>query len=138
MKECLHCKKQYEPKRAHSKFCSTSCRVMYNRNHPKETVSKFQMQVLYNNILAAVDSINAKNGQPEAFVGVFKPETSQSGNSGLIENEAKEPTFKELMNGMANIHFADDKNDYALKIQTNKSITEKERQILLSSLFYKS
>lgn len=36
MKECLNCKKEYEPKRDTSKFCSVSCRVLYNRGKPKQ------------------------------------------------------------------------------------------------------
>ena len=48
-----------------------------------------------------------------------------------------EPTYQELMEGMVNIHFMDDKNDYALKIQSAKNLKPKERERLLSSLFYK-
>lgn len=135
MKACLNCQKSYQSKRDTSKFCSDKCRVAYNRKHPQAGVSKFQMQVLYNNILAAVDSINAKNGQPEAFAGVLKTDRVKGSN---ISADPKEPNFKELMNGMANIHFADEKDEYAQKIRSNKTISEKERQILLSSLFYKS
>lgn len=32
MGECCQCKKQYESKRGTSKFCSSKCRVAYNRN----------------------------------------------------------------------------------------------------------
>lgn len=35
MKNCLNCNKEYENKRAASKFCSVSCRVLYNRKNPK-------------------------------------------------------------------------------------------------------
>lgn len=73
MNECLNCKKEYEAKRPHSKFCSVKCRVMYNRKNPKEGVSKVQMQVLYNSILEVVNRINMGNGQPEAIAAVFKP-----------------------------------------------------------------
>jgi hypothetical protein len=36
MKECLNCQKEYEAKRETSKFCSVSCRVLYNRKNPKK------------------------------------------------------------------------------------------------------
>ena len=29
---CLHCKKEFKPKRATSKYCSASCRLQYFRN----------------------------------------------------------------------------------------------------------
>ncbi|MEY2702606.1 MAG: hypothetical protein RLY43_1242 [Bacteroidota bacterium] len=31
-KECIHCKAKFEAKKNTAKFCSDSCRVMYNRN----------------------------------------------------------------------------------------------------------
>ena len=31
MNKCLQCGKEYEPIRATSKFCSTNCRIKYNR-----------------------------------------------------------------------------------------------------------
>lgn len=29
---CLYCKQSFEPKRSDAKFCSTKCRVAFNRN----------------------------------------------------------------------------------------------------------
>jgi len=77
MKECLNCKKEYEPKRDSSKFCSTSCRVRWYQKHSKgkSKVTTMDMQELYNAVLSAVNSINAKNGQPPASLHVFVPET---------------------------------------------------------------
>lgn len=58
MKECLWCKKEYEPKKDTSKFCSTSCRVMYNRKYGKKNqVTAIQVQVLYNAFLEAIGKI---------------------------------------------------------------------------------
>jgi hypothetical protein len=36
MKECLFCKKYFNPKKAHAKFCSDKCRVYFNRTKPKK------------------------------------------------------------------------------------------------------
>lgn len=33
MKECLHCKKKFQEKKDTAKYCSDSCRVMFNRKH---------------------------------------------------------------------------------------------------------
>jgi hypothetical protein len=74
MKQCLNCNKEYEAKREASKFCSTSCRVMWNRAQPKgkNKVTQMDMQELYNAVLGAINSINTKNGQPEAVAFVFE------------------------------------------------------------------
>lgn len=57
MKDCLNCQKEYENKREASKFCSTKCRVMWNRKNPSDKVTKVQMQVLYNEIMNRLDKI---------------------------------------------------------------------------------
>lgn len=61
MKECLWCKKEYPNKRETSKFCSTSCRVMFSRKHggKKDKVSQTQLQVLYNALLEKVGELKA-------------------------------------------------------------------------------
>lgn len=66
MKECLHCSKGFEPKKPTRKFCSDSCRVMYNRKHGKKgEIKPFQMQVMYNQIMEAVAKINESKSLPE-------------------------------------------------------------------------
>lgn len=79
MKECLWCKEQYENKRESSKFCSTSCRVMWNKKYGKKKgqVGVDELQSLYNSILTAVNSINTKNGQPPAVTAVINPLTPE-------------------------------------------------------------
>lgn len=53
---CLRCDQEFESKRPTAKFCSAKCRVAYNRAHPKTNgqVTKLQLQILYNEILALV------------------------------------------------------------------------------------
>lgn len=91
MKECLWCKKEYEPKKETSKFCSTSCRVMWNRKYGKKKnqVTSDQLQELYNSVLAAVNAINALNDQPPAFASVIVPEPSKTS---FMQNEP--PSFE--------------------------------------------
>lgn len=131
MKECLHCKKEYEPKRAHSKFCSTSCRVMYNRNHPKETVSKFQMQVLYNNILAAVDSINAKNGQPEAIGAVFsQPKSNTPIVPKYVPQVAKEAIMRKYVEDRRDCSGKEEFENWLDKLNADDRLTTKEKELV--------
>ena len=84
MKECLNCKKGYESRRDFSKYCSTKCRVQYNRNNPKEKVTRVQMQVLYNSILGLVDkmglgdiplSLVTENKITRGLADIVKPPT---------------------------------------------------------------
>lgn len=59
MKECLWCKEPFEQKKETKKFCSTSCRVMFNKKFgKKDEIKPFQMQVLYNQILEVVEKMN--------------------------------------------------------------------------------
>lgn len=75
MKQCLNCQKEFEPKKPHGKFCSANCRVAYNRKNPQKPIPVSPcMQEMFNSILAGINAINAKNGQPPAisFVGEIK------------------------------------------------------------------
>ncbi len=90
MKECLWCKEEYEAKKDTSKFCSTSCRVMWNRKYGKKKgqVGVNELQELYDSILAAVNSINAQNGQPPALAAVIITETKKEAVLGFNELRA--------------------------------------------------
>lgn len=63
-RKCLHCEKGYKAKREASKFCSTSCRVMFSRKNKgkeKKAAEKtllLQTNVLLNSVLDAVGKIN--------------------------------------------------------------------------------
>jgi len=87
MKECLNCKKEFEPKKPHGKFCSVNCRVSYNRKSSQKTelVSPC-MQEMFNSIMAGINAINAKNGLPPTMAAVFVQEPKTG--SGLSYNEA--------------------------------------------------
>lgn len=91
MKKCLNCQKEFDYKREAAKFCSDRCRVQYNRKNPTSSLKPFQMQELFNAIMGAVNTINAKNGQPEAAGAAFElpPEKaaimSYNGAKGSIE-----------------------------------------------------
>lgn len=139
MKQCLNCHKEFEYKRESAKFCSDKCRATYNRAHPKQLVTPIQMQVLYNAFLEAVGKI-----QYSAPKEVYDAPKKHNINDEPLSfdkinqtTESKEPSFQELLNGMAKIIFADEKNEYAEKIHSCKNLTDKQRQILLNSLYYK-
>jgi hypothetical protein len=73
----LHCNKEFEEQKDTAKYCSTSCRVMFNRNKPKKdkTIStETKLEVLYNSILEMVGKISdlPKDYQSITHVGVMK------------------------------------------------------------------
>ncbi len=68
MRECLKCKKDISGKHESAKFCSTSCRVMWNRN-PKNKKEKGltelqQMKVMYNALMEKIDKIVPTSSLP--------------------------------------------------------------------------
>ena len=56
--KCLNCPNEFEPKRKDvAKYCSVKCRVQYGRKNPGNSVTKVQMQVLYNSMMEAIGKI---------------------------------------------------------------------------------
>ncbi len=53
---------------------------MYNRKNPRQSVSKSQMQDMYNALMSAINVINTKNGQPPAIAAIIEPIQSLSFN----------------------------------------------------------
>ena len=64
MKECLFCKKEFEAKKAHSKFCSDKCRVYFNRVNPK----KYKGLTLNQKLDVILDELEKLRGQPKSIV----------------------------------------------------------------------
>lgn len=63
IKKCLKCNENFEAKKDTAKYCSDSCRVMFNRNNPnKQRVlpvdPTIQAQVIYNSVLEMLGKIN--------------------------------------------------------------------------------
>lgn len=49
-------------------------------------------------------------------------------------NGSEQPTYLSLLNGMAGILFADEKEEYEIKIRKATNLTDKQRDALLSNL----
>lgn len=59
MKQCLNCEKQFNEKKETAKYCSTSCRVMWNRKNkdkPKTLNAEQRLTIIYNKIMEAIVS----------------------------------------------------------------------------------
>jgi len=84
-KICEKCFKEFESEKKVSKFCSTSCRVMWHRKNKvtsKGFNEKQRLEVLYNSILELLDSAKSKTfHQKEAAFSPIIP----SNNIGVSE-----------------------------------------------------
>lgn len=72
MKECLHCKKEFEEKKDTAKYCSTSCRVMFNRNKPKPKkmfTSESKLEVLCNTVMDMLSNVKFQPAPQSSFDG---------------------------------------------------------------------
>lgn len=80
MKECLKCGKEFQEKKETAKFCSTSCRVMYNRKKV-DKAEKMQGKVVLNQILDAMDEF--KTLIKSANINYVQPPASTYDNHNL-------------------------------------------------------
>lgn len=135
MKECLHCKKEFEPKKDTAKFCSTSCRVMNHQKKGKkkqEEIKPVQMQVLYNAVLEMVanakfkpidDSFPEKwNGSPQA--------TSHTTKLAL----GIEKTFQQHMNDLPELETEYDYRKKYEEIEVATNLSEKQKELLFINI----
>ncbi len=155
MKECLQCKKQFEAKREDTaKFCSANCRVKWNKKNggkkKKQDTANVTSQVLMNKVLDMLDKVR--------FIPISSPpdydgkklslhhtqdepgqwEKPKQKISVWDEPDVSLPTFQDLLNGMANKQFSDEKEEYAVKINAATHLSEKQRNLLLTNLWSKS
>lgn len=147
MKTCLRqkCQKEFEPTKPKQKFCSAKCKTYYSREEKKEKELKFAAP---NPIEKKIDALFEKL---DNIVFVAPTEASYDGSRlpkgyaadeplsfDRLKNEAAnastQPTYLSLLNGMAGILFADEKEEYEIKIRKATNLTDKQRDALLSNL----
>ncbi len=134
MRECLKCKKDITGKHESAKFCSTSCRVMYNRKFgKKDTVSKVQVQVLYNQMLAMFE--NMQNSQPQ-FKGISEKENGTPTATSHTTKQVLgiEKTFQQLMNLIPDLQYEDEFRRFVAEVEANTMITRKQKDLLLLNM----
>lgn len=137
MKECLWCKKEFQEKKPTAKYCSTSCRVMFNKKHGKKNELKpFQMQVLYNQIMEAVNGINQKNSLPESFGAVINTENKPSVTVKIPPQELYQNTtksFQQFMNEIADLEFPEEYKKLTDEIN-NSNLPTKQKELLIKNM----
>lgn len=88
MRECLKCKADISARHEKAKFCSDSCRVMWNRN-PKNKKEKGltelqQMRVMYNALMEKIEQLS--------FPPIYAPVVEQKTTfNGFIPSEEEKP-----------------------------------------------
>ena len=143
MKGCLHCKKEFEAKKETAKFCSTSCRVMWNRkngNKTKDAIQPFQMQVLYNSMMDLIDKTIEKFGEiPEFEIPVGLQPSKKNGIHNTTSHTAGqklgiEKTFQQYMNEIADLEYEQEFKDKASEIQSATNLSQKQKDLLLINM----
>ena len=128
MKECLRCQKEFNAKRESAKFCSTNCRVQYNRVHgKKKAISTVQVQVLYNEILDMVNVVK-KQGNGESRV-VYHGNPIQAS---VVPRSQK--TVQQFLNEISELEYEQEYRDKADEIEQAIHLTEKQRNLLILNL----
>ncbi len=131
MRECLKCKKDISGKHESAKFCSTSCRVMWNRN-PKNKKEKGltelqQMKVMYNALMDKIDKI----ALPSINVPLFDRKTTFDG---IMPSVSEKPKIRRSFEyyQQARIDCMDIEEWAALKAQimADDFLTPKQKNLL--------
>lgn len=142
MKECLKCGKEFQEKKETAKFCSTSCRVMFNRKKEKKDVAKnVQAKVILNQVVEAMDDLRNLIKSANINTSISTPYDAPKYKPIFDEplqykkSVGHQVTFQELLNGMSGLQFSDDKEDYAEKIRKATHLSEKQIKLLLSNLW---
>jgi len=147
VKVCLWCKKDYEAKKESSKYCSTSCRVMFNRKPANSNqIKPFQMQAIYNQILEMnaklIRQIENSNFPPLPKMQYVTPISEKQSlaiyNATHIDQftsieTVKQKSFQEHMNEIAEL---DTPYEYEVKTKEIESsnLTRKQKDLLFLNM----
>lgn len=128
MRECLKCKKDISGKHESAKFCSTSCRVMYNRKNGKRNeIKPVQMQVLYNAIMDKLDKMGLQAiispipAQKSTFDGFTLPAT---------EKQKTRRSFEYYQQARIDCADIDEWATIKAQIMADEFLTQKQKQLL--------
>lgn len=137
MKECLHCKKEFQEKKDTAKYCSVSCRVMFNRKHK---VKALKFAAASNNTLLAdlVEKVDRLLGERINYA----PTTPNSFDSDRINtfrrdeaSQWQEPKFSPKMSVADYVQErlqcddVDSFNKWERKLEADLNLSQKEKQL---------
>jgi hypothetical protein len=144
--KCLEekCNNDFESKTGRRRFCSDKCKMKHFRKYGKKDVAtKFDIQILINEFKSMVQEfLGRPDFRQESSVldasKNYKPVNDEPLSFDKMNQQAGLPSFQDLLNGMADVHFADEKEDYAEKIRSATYLSEKQQNLLLSNLWTKN
>jgi predicted nucleic acid-binding Zn ribbon protein len=130
-KKCLKCEKVYQPKKTTSKFCSDSCRVMWNRGKEKKQ-KDVSNQVLINTILEKLSKVDfipiPENGYDgKRFVG-------NSDEQSKYAAVAEEKTFQQHTIELSDLETEYEYKKKAAEIENAANLNRKQKDQLLASM----
>lgn len=135
-KKCLKCGKDFDAEKDTAKYCSTSCRVMYNRNNPKPKKEvldpAIQAQVIYNSVLEMIGRINY--GQAPTLMDGSETNRVKMDEVGLwAEPKPSTKTFQQFMNELSELETEHEYRTKAAEIEAS-SLTRKQKDLLLINM----
>lgn len=146
-RNCDNCKTKYEAKRAASKFCSDKCRMQYLRTHPKQkdTVSKLQVQVLYNEMLSMVQKLTENMHKPTSLPPMERKDAnlpvSNAGLGSWLDNGVKSvnsrkiaikrdvPTWVAIKRECTDL---EEWNGYVEQINASDNLSDKQKNYIIN------
>lgn len=129
MNQCLHCKKEYEAKRAHSKFCSTSCRVMYNRKHPAGSLSKVQVQALYNQMMEFM-AIGQKQYNGPKLPDNFKADEPVLKPGPVVPKVAADAIMRKYVEDRRDCGSQEEYVSWVEKLETDERLSTRQKELV--------
>ncbi len=129
MKECLNCTAKFQERRSTAKFCSNKCRAAYNRGNPTQTVSKVQLQVLYNEMLELIKRVKSEPQRP-FYSTVTKEDVEWGQVSDPVTIRLKRP-FLTLQTLVNECESQEQYEPLRKEIEEADHLSDKEKVILL-------
>lgn len=136
MKECLYCKKEFEPITERRKFCKDSCRVMYNRKYgKKDEIKPFQMKALYNELMEAISELKLGK-QYKSFDnthGIITTTNPQEGTVKISKEHYYKPaekSFQQHMNDLPELIYEDEYRKKSEEIEAATNLSRKQKDLL--------
>ncbi len=127
-RKCLKCEKEYQPKKETSKFCSTSCRVMWGRKNKSTVSQSVQMKVLVNTILDKLDKVDFVVSSPAVY------DASKIKNSTFDEPKVSSKSFQQYMNEISGLEYEQEFRAKAEEIQSATNLSQKQKDLLLINM----
>lgn len=127
-RKCLKCEKEYQPKKETSKFCSTSCRVMWGRKNKSTVSQSVQMKVLVNTILDKLDKVDFVVSSPAVY------DVPKIKNSTFDEPKVSSKSFQQYMNEISGLEYEQEFRAKAEEIQSATNLSQKQKDLLLINM----